>query len=63
MSICYQLNKKKNGFLCLIDKIKKLTEKPASFYRYYARVTLPDFKVLVETHTRFGLPSTRIRTF
>lgn len=35
----------------------------ASFFNIYARVTLPDFKVLAETHTRFGLPSTRIRTF
>lgn len=31
--------------------------------RNYTRVTLPDFKARAETHTRFGLPSTRMRTF
>lgn len=30
---------------------------------YYTRCTLPDFSARAETHTRFGLPSTRIRTF
>ncbi len=29
----------------------------------YTRVTFPDFNALAETHTRFGLPSTMIRTF
>jgi hypothetical protein len=29
----------------------------------YTRVTLPAFKALVLTYTRFGFPSTRIRTF
>ena len=29
----------------------------------YTRVTLPDFKARVLTYTRFGLPSTKMRTF
>lgn len=29
----------------------------------YTRSTFPDFIALAETHTRFGLPSTRMRTF
>jgi hypothetical protein len=30
---------------------------------YYTRSTLPDLNALVETQTRLGFPSTRIRTF
>lgn len=29
----------------------------------YTRSTLPDLKARAETQTRFGFPSTRIRTF
>lgn len=29
----------------------------------YTRSTLPDLRALADTQTRFGLPSTRIRTF
>lgn len=51
----------KSDFSIRIKKADK--DKFAGFFNIYARVILPDFKVLAETHTRFGLPSTRIRTF
>lgn len=30
---------------------------------YYTRSTFPDFNARAETQTRFGFPSTKMRTF
>jgi hypothetical protein len=52
-----------NKMTCIKKETKKASTQMDTFPDYYTRSTFPDFKALAETHTRLGLPSTRMRTF
>lgn len=65
MKVCIRLFKKdeeKNSFKR--NNARSTICRPGINYESdYTRSIFPDFKALAETHTRLGLPSTRIRTF
>ena len=58
----YKIKKAPSWMPCSFLPATGARQKVCNFFNY-TRSTLPDLKALVDTQTRLGLPSTRIRTF